>query len=261
MPSSLSPNSQRRDLLHEESLSREECRGNIHSNQNQCAAYGLGAVLFDNSTGAFLVLLHLPNASLAIIELWDNWNEQQWCFCWEKVLKLQVQVSNKTESHRNSDLWPPLGWEGGEESARNQLQPGSRINSQETSSCCSCIAIESSLFQFQARSVTYLLLLGVWAIMPKWDPILAGITGLWLPHKFIHFLPERSKMRIILQKTWIQSSPWFLYMSPALSASILLKFLNLLCVPVSLSSPVFSFKKQVSTVTVTSSETGGFVSL
>ena len=49
------------------------------------------------------------------------------------------------------------------------------------------------MFQFQ----TYLLLLGVWAIMPKWDPILAGITGLWLPHKLTHFLPERTKLRII----------------------------------------------------------------
>ena len=80
--------------------------------------------------------------------------------------------------------------------------------------------------------------------MPKWDPILAGITGLWLPHRLIHFLPERRKLRIIWLKTWIQSSPWFLYMGPALSPSILLKFLNLLCVSVSLSSPVFSFKNK-----------------
>ena len=36
----------------------------------------------------------------------------------------------------------------------------------------------------------------------------------------------------------------FQYMGPALSPSILLKFLNLLCVSVSLSSPVFSFKNK-----------------
>ena len=148
-------------------------------------------------------------------------------------------MSYKRERQRNSDLWPPLGWEGGEESVRNQLQPGSRINSQENSSC-SWIAIVSSFvpvssLPFTFRRLGYHAKVGPhprWDHWPLADPQVNALFT-W-KKKNEEYLTENMDSVITL----------FLYVGSALSPSILLKFLNLLCVSVSLSSPVFSFKNK-----------------